>query len=80
MAVRCTMKNFQSHTVSIGSTSNDEMCGFYMMYYVDGDRILNKKYCFTAGPPFYYWSNDGLVGTVPKNIDIDASILHPNEQ
>jgi peptidylglycine monooxygenase len=80
MAARCTMNNFQSHTVRIGSTGNDEMCNFYMMYYVDGDRILNKKYCFTSGPPFYYWSTDSLVGTVPEKVDIDASVLSDNEE
>ncbi len=80
MAARCTMNNFKSHTVRIGSTGNDEMCNFYMMYYVDGDRILNKKYCFTAGPPYYYWTSDRLIGSVPEKVDIDASVLNENEE
>lgn len=39
------------------ATNEDEMCNFYLMYYVDGDEPLDQKYCFTAGPPYYYWSN-----------------------
>lgn len=52
------------------STNEDEMCNFYMMYWSDG-KILNRKTCFSLGPPFYYWSRDRL-----KNIpDKDASSL-----
>ena len=83
MAARCTMDNFQEHIVNIGSTGNDEMCNFYMMYYVNGDRILQKKYCFSAGPPSYYWTSDPLLSTegfIPKNVDIEASRLSEDEQ
>ena len=83
MAGRCTMDNYLNHPVAIGSTGDDEMCNFYMMYYVNGDRILQKKYCFSAGPPFYYWTSDPLVssgGFIPKSVDIEASRLSPDEQ
>ncbi|CAG2113081.1 unnamed protein product [Medioppia subpectinata] len=83
MAARCTMDNFLDQTVRIGSTGDDEMCNFYMMYYVDGDRILEKKYCFSPGPPFYYWTSDPIIpndGFVPKAIDIEASRLSEDEQ
>ena len=82
MAARCTMDNFVNHIVRIGSTGNDEMCNFYMMYYVNGDRILQKKYCFSPGPPYYYWTSDPLVsseGIVPKTVDIEASRLSEDE-
>jgi len=82
MAARCTMNNFLDHIVRIGSTGDDEMCNFYMMYYVDGDRILEKKYCFSPGPPFYYWQSDPIIpndGFVPKAIDIEASRLSEDE-
>lgn len=75
VAARCTMKNYKQNTVMIGSTGDDEMCNFYMMYYVDGDEILQNKYCFTSGPPFYYWSSDNKIGEVPERIDIKASLL-----
>lgn len=75
LAARCTMFNFRDHTVRIGSTGDDEMCNFYMMYYVDGDKILDEKFCFTAGPPFYYWTSDDKIGYVSQNIDNDASVL-----
>ncbi|KAG6446687.1 peptidylglycine alpha-hydroxylating monooxygenase [Manduca sexta] len=56
LAARCTMNNTRSHTVSIGSTNNDEMCNFYLMYWVENDTPLEQKYCFTPGPPYYYWT------------------------
>ena len=57
VAARCTMKNFVDHDVSIGSTGEDEMCNFYMMYYVEGDKILEEQYCTTMGPPNWYFQN-----------------------
>ncbi|KAF4526790.1 hypothetical protein B566_EDAN015586 [Ephemera danica] len=36
------------------------MCNFYLMYYVDNDTPLETKYCFTSGPPEYYWNQVGL--------------------
>jgi peptidylglycine monooxygenase len=41
-------------------TFDDEMCNFYIMYYVENDKPLETKYCFTPGPPDYYWSQAGL--------------------
>lgn len=37
------------------ATSEDEMCNFYMMYWVEDTDPLEQQYCFTPGPPFYYW-------------------------
>ncbi len=57
VAARCTMKNHKDHAVWVGATREDEMCNFYMMYYVDGDRVLDQKACNTIGPPLYSWGN-----------------------
>ncbi|CAK1601715.1 unnamed protein product [Parnassius mnemosyne] len=57
LAARCTMNNTHDYPVKIGPTNNDEMCNFYLMYYVENDTPLNRKYCFTNGPPYYYWEN-----------------------
>lgn len=55
------------------ATNADEMCNFYLMYYVDHGEPLERKYCFTSGPPKYYWSNPE---TGLKNIpDYEASHL-----
>jgi peptidylglycine monooxygenase len=51
-------------------TNNDEMCNFYLMYWVERDSPLQKKYCFTDGPPFYYWTSE--LNNIP---DEDASTL-----
>jgi peptidylglycine monooxygenase len=40
------------------STGNDEMCNFYMMYWVDGDKLLNEDVCTSPGPPKYYFRHD----------------------
>lgn len=60
LAARCTMKNDESRTIQIGATQNDEMCNFYIMYFVDGTRTAVNHNCFTAGPPYYYWDNSPL--------------------
>ena len=75
LASRCTMYNHRDHVVRVGSTGNDEMCNFYLMYYVDGDRILEQKNCFTYGPPVYYWKNDhqSFKAPVPNWVDESAS-------
>jgi peptidylglycine monooxygenase len=39
-------------------TNEDEMCNFYLMYWVYHDSPLEKKYCFTEGPPLYYWTSE----------------------
>lgn len=44
--------------LSFSSTGNDEMCNFYMMYWVDGDQLLNDDVCTSSGPPHYYFGND----------------------
>lgn len=42
------------------ATQNDEMCNFYMMYFVDGTKTARVHNCFTSGPPYYYWDNSPL--------------------
>lgn len=49
------------------------MCNFYIMYYIDGDRTLTNKYCFSAGPPYYYWQTDPSLPDVPRRVDVEAS-------
>ncbi|XP_076333365.1 peptidylglycine alpha-hydroxylating monooxygenase-like isoform X2 [Tachypleus tridentatus] len=78
VAARCTMRNFRDINTEIGSTGKDEMCNFYMMYYVDGDHILQDKFCFTAGPPLYRWQYDLSIANIPQEIDYDASTLDEN--
>ncbi|CAB3240256.1 unnamed protein product [Arctia plantaginis] len=56
LAARCIMNNTNDYPVRIGATNKDEMCNFYLMYWVENDTPLEKKYCFSAGPPYYYWT------------------------
>lgn len=58
VAARCTMYNFLDETVNIGSTGNDEMCNFYIMYYVNRmDRILDRKVIMV----FRFFLGDGFL-------------------
>uniref|UniRef100_A0A0K8R5I7 peptidylglycine monooxygenase n=1 Tax=Ixodes ricinus TaxID=34613 RepID=A0A0K8R5I7_IXORI len=76
LAARCTMKNFRDMDTYVGSTGNDEMCNFYMMYYVEGDSILEGDACFSFGPPEYSWRTDPMMRKLINNkIDKDASEL-----
>ncbi|KAK1126235.1 hypothetical protein K0M31_004868 [Melipona bicolor] len=71
IAARCTMHSTRNYRTYIGATKSDEMCNFYLMYYVENDEPLSMKYCFTSGPPTYYWKDDGLFN-IPT---IEASSL-----
>lgn len=76
LAARCTMYNFRDRITYVGSTGNDEMCNFYVMYYVDGDKIPRETTCFSSGPPLYRWSTDRMLqDTLTPEIDEDASRL-----
>lgn len=71
LAARCTMTSTRDRPTYIGATNDDEMCNFYLMYYVENDEPLHVKYCFTSGPPHFYWNTAGLQN-VP---DREASTL-----
>lgn len=73
MAARCTMESNREIVTNIGATNNDEMCNFYLMYYVENDEPLQMKYCFSNGPPYFYWHNkDTELNNIP---DYEASHL-----
>lgn len=42
----CEFNNTRDYDVAIGSTLEDEMCNFYIYYWVEGDRILDSSECF----------------------------------
>lgn len=71
LAARCTMVSDRDTWTQVGSTAMDEMCNFYLMYYVDNGEPLETKYCFTAGPPSFTWRNAGIMN-IPE---IEASSL-----
>lgn len=72
VAARCHMKNDGNEDVKIGSTGDDEMCNFYMMYWVDGDNTLSDNTCISPGPPEYYWGKQGALNHIP---DKEANAL-----
>ena len=47
VAARCTMVNTRDRITYIGSTNEDEMCNFYIMYWVEGNGPMKKNTCFT---------------------------------
>lgn len=64
------------YIIAFRPTGEDEMCNFYVMYYVEGDKPMSEKYCFSSGPNSYYWDRDPLVGYVPQEVDEGASQLN----
>ncbi|XP_055317707.1 peptidylglycine alpha-hydroxylating monooxygenase [Sitodiplosis mosellana] len=72
LAARCTMHSNRKRLTFIGATNEDEMCNFYLMYYVENGDPLSRKYCFGSGPPKYYWRNDESLQNIP---DEEASQL-----
>ncbi|XP_020818089.1 peptidylglycine alpha-hydroxylating monooxygenase [Drosophila serrata] len=73
IAVRCTLQSTRNRVTKVGPTNEDEMCNFYLMYYVDHGETLDMKFCFSQGAPYYYWSNpDTGLHNIPH---IEASTL-----
>jgi len=66
LTARCLMKNDEDRVVSMGSSGDDEMCNFYIMYWAEGDRILRDNTCFSPGAPNYYWSSEAGLNHIPK--------------
>ncbi|KAG8253051.1 hypothetical protein J6590_044045 [Homalodisca vitripennis] len=73
LAARCTMVSERRTVTYIGQTNKDEMCNFYLMYYVDEGEPLEQKYCFSRGPPLFYWQS--LLNSIP-----DKDALHAYTQ
>ena len=47
VAARCTMVNDRDTTTYVGATKEDEMCNFYIMYWVEGDSPMDQTTCFS---------------------------------
>ena len=77
LASRCTMVNTKDKLVKSGTTYVDEMCMFYLLYWVDGPKTMDMKFCKSNGYPFHSWSRGfGGKGPILCNIpDEEASTL-----
>ena len=51
-------------------TGDDEMCNFYMMYWVNDDHLLDVPSCQSAGPPYYYFSENQVGDVCMKTREI----------
>jgi len=71
VAARCTMVSERDRVTRVGATAEDEMCNYYVMYWVEGSAPLTTNQCVSFGPPFSSWSRSGLTG-IPEE---DASSL-----
>jgi len=69
VAARCFMENDEDRDIYIGPTGNDEMCNFYMMYWVDGDQMLQDGTCFSPGPPYYRWKETAGLDGIPSDVN-----------
>lgn len=46
----CEFNNSLGHAVQIGDTGDDEMCNFYLMYWTNRDRLLERDTCMQQNP------------------------------
>merc|ERR1711879_51435 len=65
LAARCTMVNSHDHDVYIGQTNKDEMCNFYVMYWVLGKEPVKDRLCFSLGPPSWSWTANAQLQNIP---------------
>lgn len=70
IAARCDFVNNEDRTVITGETQNDEMCNFYIMYYVDG---VNEVVADSVCAENFDWKN--FFGNM--NIKIPDILLNP---
>jgi len=66
VAARCTMVNDRDRVTWIGATNNDEMCNFYIMYWVYGNRPVRPNICFSPGPPEWSWHESAGLRNIPE--------------
>ena len=64
--------NDRDTTTWIGPTNQDEMCNFYIMYWVEGKKTVHPDVCFTAGPPDWSWARNASLKNIPND---EASTL-----
>ncbi|XP_055943304.1 peptidylglycine alpha-amidating monooxygenase-like isoform X2 [Argiope bruennichi] len=73
LAARCTYNSSDmSHSVKIGSSSNDEMCNLYIMYYTEYRNALAGQ-----SPPCIGTQFNTLIDTLPVGNDVP---LPPNPE
>jgi len=75
IAARCTMVSYRDRITWVGATAEDEMCNFYMMYWVDGQEKLSSERCVSMGPPVYAWDRWIIGGGLTNIPDEEASSL-----
>lgn len=73
IAARCTMYNRHNVDVHMGATGHDEMCNFYMMFWVDGDLPKDiSTDCWSSGSVYDNWSTKKAIKSY-ENAPLDAS-------
>ncbi|XP_066258953.1 peptidylglycine alpha-hydroxylating monooxygenase [Euwallacea similis] len=74
IAARCTMDSTERDVYTeVGPTNKDEMCNFYLMYYVEEGNPLETPSCYDMGPPNQFWQTNDDLNNIP---DKEASSLY----
>ncbi|KAH9499188.1 hypothetical protein Btru_004367, partial [Bulinus truncatus] len=74
LAARCTYDSTSmSHAVGVGSTGNDEMCNFYIMYYTDSSVTDLSGRCYKDALPHLTGKNfpPEVSSPLPPNPDLE---------
>jgi len=77
LAARCTMYNRHNSDVHIGETYHDEMCTFYLIFWVNGDLPKDiETDCGASGSDYDNWSTKTAIKSF-KNAPLNASEQPP---
>ena len=74
VAARCIFRNTRNVDVKIGEGDRDEMCFFYLIYFVDANRSRPLWSCLTETDD-YSWRNDTILTNVFQQIDKNSKSL-----
>lgn len=74
VAARCIFRNTRNVDVKIGEGGRDEMCFFYLIYFVDVNQSRPLWSCLTEADD-YSWENDTILTNVFQKIDKNSKSL-----
>ncbi|VDN56623.1 unnamed protein product [Dracunculus medinensis] len=64
VAARCVMNNKENKAFMMGNTGEDEMCNYYLMYWVY--EKFRDNVCYSPGAPEYRFSTNAGLNHIPK--------------
>lgn len=67
LAARCTTVNDGGKAVWTGTKPGQEMCNFFIVYWVEGKERIEPQFCQSSGPPFWSFSKNTELKNIPQD-------------